>query len=153
MKNTRTSSSTARRRGINGVELGCGRGSTKAPAKQDASPKALSALVPGVVFDPNGILNQVVSVLGERESGNHLLSCPTTLTSDCRMKLSTSNDEGRRMGRSSSGENIRPWPRSVGRSVCPWPRLSVGSEIRLRHINVSACGSEYTPLASVVGRF
>ncbi len=41
---------------INGVELGRGRGGTKASAKQDASRKALSALVPGVVFDPNGIL-------------------------------------------------------------------------------------------------
>ncbi len=32
---------------VNGVELGCGCGSTKASAKQDASRKALSALVPG----------------------------------------------------------------------------------------------------------
>ncbi|KAL3808706.1 hypothetical protein ACHAXA_010086 [Cyclostephanos tholiformis] len=41
---------------VNGVELGRGRGGTKASAKQDASRKAISALVPGVIFDPNGIL-------------------------------------------------------------------------------------------------
>lgn len=41
---------------VNGNELGRGRGGTKAAAKQDSSRKALAALVPGVVFDPNGIL-------------------------------------------------------------------------------------------------
>jgi len=46
---------------VNGVELGRGRGGTKVAAKQDASRKALAALVPGVVFDPNGILLDVGS--------------------------------------------------------------------------------------------
>ena len=46
---------------VNGVELGRGRGGTKVSAKQDASRKALAALVPGVVFDPNGILLDVGS--------------------------------------------------------------------------------------------
>ena len=41
---------------VNGVELGRGRGGTKNSAKQDASRKAMSVLVPGVVFDPNGLL-------------------------------------------------------------------------------------------------
>ncbi|KAL9186068.1 hypothetical protein ACHAXT_005306 [Thalassiosira profunda] len=48
---------------VNGVELGRGRGSTKAAAKQDASRKAFAALVPGAVFDPNGILLDVGSEL------------------------------------------------------------------------------------------
>jgi len=41
---------------VNGVELGRGRGGTKGAAKQDASRKALAGLIPGVIFDPNGIL-------------------------------------------------------------------------------------------------
>ncbi|KAL7530668.1 hypothetical protein ACHAXR_003617, partial [Thalassiosira sp. AJA248-18] len=48
---------------VNGVELGRGRGGTKNSSKQDASRKALAALVPGVVFDPNGILLDVGSEL------------------------------------------------------------------------------------------
>mmetsp|Transcript_10676 Transcript_10676/g.23621 ORF Transcript_10676/g.23621 Transcript_10676/m.23621 type:complete len:1257 (+) Transcript_10676:118-3888(+) len=55
---------------VNGVELGRGRGGTKVSAKQDASRKALAALVPGVVFDPNGILLDVGSELLLRGSND-----------------------------------------------------------------------------------
>ena len=48
---------------VNGVELGRGRGGNKNAAKQDASRKALAALVPGVVFDPNGVLLDIGSEL------------------------------------------------------------------------------------------
>eukprot|EP00984_Skeletonema_dohrnii_P003867 scaffold1334_cov114-Skeletonema_dohrnii-CCMP3373.AAC.1 len=44
---------------VNKIELGRGRGDSKTAAKQDGSRKALAALVPGVVFDPNGILLDV----------------------------------------------------------------------------------------------
>jgi len=44
---------------VNRIELGRGRGDSKTAAKQDGSRKALAALVPGVVFDPNGILLDV----------------------------------------------------------------------------------------------
>lgn len=44
---------------VNGVELGRGRACSKSAAKQSASRKAFSALVPGSVFDPNGILTDV----------------------------------------------------------------------------------------------
>lgn len=41
---------------VNHKERGRGRGGTKASAKQDAARQALQALLPGVVFDDNGIL-------------------------------------------------------------------------------------------------
>ncbi|KAL3804464.1 hypothetical protein HJC23_002503 [Cyclotella cryptica] len=63
---------------VNGVELGRGRGGTKAQAKQDASRKALAALVPGVVFDPNGILLDVGSGL-LRIIDENSRSVPTSL--------------------------------------------------------------------------
>ena len=44
---------------VNNVDLGKGSGSNKAIARQDASRRALAALLPGVVFDPNGILQDV----------------------------------------------------------------------------------------------
>lgn len=53
---------------INDVELGRGRGATKAAARQDASRRAMAALVPGVVFDPNGILVDAGSGMGCGES-------------------------------------------------------------------------------------
>ncbi|KAL7537237.1 hypothetical protein ACHAWF_005701 [Thalassiosira exigua] len=53
---------------VNGVELGRGRGGTKVSAKQDASRKALAALVPGLVFDPNGVVLDVGAELLLRAS-------------------------------------------------------------------------------------
>ena len=53
---------------VNEVELGRGRGGTKNAAKQDASRKALAALVPGVIFDPNGILTDVGNTGNHRRS-------------------------------------------------------------------------------------
>ena len=44
---------------VNNNDLGKGSGSNKAIARQDASRRALAALLPGVVFDPNGILQDV----------------------------------------------------------------------------------------------
>lgn len=63
---------------VNEVELGRGRGGTKASAKQDASRKALAALVPGVIFDPNGILLDVGSGL-LRIIDENARSVPTSL--------------------------------------------------------------------------
>ena len=57
---------------VDGVELGRGRGGTKASAKQDASRKALSALVPGVVFDPNGILLDMGGSKSLLRGGSHV---------------------------------------------------------------------------------
>jgi hypothetical protein len=67
---------------INKIELGRGRGDSKVAAKQDGSRKALAALVPGVVFDPNGILLDVGGGGGGRSSSSvmhhHRLSNTTT---------------------------------------------------------------------------
>jgi len=63
---------------VNGVELGRGRGGMKNAAKQDGSRKALAALVPGVIFDPNGILTDIGGTrrksLSLDELGPHLAS-------------------------------------------------------------------------------
>jgi hypothetical protein len=37
--------------------------------------------------DERACINQVESIVADQESGNHLLSCNSMFTSDCRMKL------------------------------------------------------------------
>jgi len=63
---------------VNSVELGRGRGGMKNAAKQDGSRKALAALIPGVIFDPNGILTDIGGTrrksLSLDELGPHLAS-------------------------------------------------------------------------------
>ena len=44
---------------VEGKEWGQGKGTTKAAAKQDAARRALQALLPGVVFDTNGIVVEI----------------------------------------------------------------------------------------------
>ena len=44
---------------LNGQEWSRGRGGTKASAKQDAARRALQALLPGVVFDDNGLVVEI----------------------------------------------------------------------------------------------
>jgi len=63
---------------VNGVELARGLGGTKGSSKQDASRKALAALIPGVVFDPNGILTDIGSGL-LRIIDENSRSVPTSL--------------------------------------------------------------------------
>ena len=57
---------------VEGKEWGQGKGTTKAAAKQDAARRALQALLPGVLFDNNGIVVDIPSNHAVEELGPSL---------------------------------------------------------------------------------